>query len=153
MPESLESVLLTATQTTLETTAFMFADLDAPEEVAAEPTVVATVRFTGAHAGAVSIDFPVRLMPQLAANVLGEEETPSDDMQRDAVGELANIVCGTVLPALDEKGKYALGAPALGTTAAVDATSLRVATAVLYVEGARVCASLWACTPETAGVA
>jgi CheY-specific phosphatase CheX len=150
MPESLQSVLIAMTQAALETTAFMFAEPGAPEptDLADDPpSCLATVTFSGAHVGALSIEFPLRLLPVLAANVLGEEESPPDEMQRDALGELANIICGNVLPALDPRGKYSLGAPVVGERATQlcrDATC--VASGELQLEGDRVGASLWICS-------
>ena len=121
MPESLESVLVGATQAALEKTAFMFAEPGTPEAAdigQVPPPVVATVAFTGSHHGAFAIAFPARLLPVLAVNVLGEEDAPDDETQRDALGELANIICGNVLPALNPEGKYSLGPPAVGGSSA-----------------------------------
>ncbi|MCZ6874245.1 MAG: chemotaxis protein CheX, partial [bacterium] len=38
------------------------------------------------------------LLPSLAANMLGEDKPPSEDQQHDALCEVANVVCGNVLP-------------------------------------------------------
>jgi CheY-specific phosphatase CheX len=154
MSESLEAVLIGATQTALETTAFLFAEPFAPRAEEAAPAAepfVATVRFSGAHHGAFSIEFPARLLPVLATNVLGEDEAPGDELQRDALGELANIICGNVLPALDPAGKYSLGPPAVSVAAAVvSGDAARVAMGELQVDGERVSMSLWICAPASA---
>jgi CheY-specific phosphatase CheX len=154
MPEPLESVLVAATQAALETTAFMFAEPGTPEpaELAdGPPPCVATVTFSGAHVGALSVELPLRLLPVLAANVLGEDETPGDDMQRDALGELANIICGNVLPALDPAGRYSLGPPLVGEgVSKVCRDAVCVASGTLQLEGDRVGASLWLCSPVPA---
>ena len=153
MPEAIGDVLAGATQIALETTAFLFAepgaqaadaDADAPP-----PTFVATVAFEGAHSGALTVEFPARLMPVLAANVLGEDDSPSDETQRDALGELANIICGNVLPAFDPGGKYSLGPPSVakGAPAAFDASAACVGSAELQVDGERVGASFWLRAP------
>lgn len=153
MPDSLEAVLVGATQSALEKTAFLFAEPGAPEADAADgglPAVAATVAFTGSHHGAFSIAFPARLLPVLAVNVLGEDDAPDDETQRDALGELANIICGNVLPALNPEGKYSLGPPTVGgPSAAVDADAVRVARGDMQVEGERVEASLWLRAPGT----
>ncbi len=148
MSESLETVLVGATQAALERTAFLFAEAGAPvaddTADAPPPPFVATVAFTGAHDGAFSIEFPARLLPVLATNVLGEEESPSEEMQRDALGELANIICGNVLPALDPNGKYSLGSPTVGYSHAVaGGDAVRVAAGDLQVENEKVGAALW----------
>ena len=122
MPESLEAVLVGATQSALEKTAFLFAEPGAPADSAddaAHDAVFATVAFSGSHHGAFSIAFPETLLPVLAVNVLGEEEVPDSATQRDALGELANIICGNILPALNPEGKYSLGPPAVGGAPAV----------------------------------
>jgi CheY-specific phosphatase CheX len=151
MPESLEAVLVGATQSALETTAFLFAEPGAPpadDARGAPAPLVATVSFTGSHEGALCIEFPARLMAVFAANVLGDEETPDEGTQRDALGELANIVCGNVLPALNPEGKYSLGPPAVGDAPAVVAgAAVCIASGEMQVEGEKVGASLWLCAP------
>ena len=147
---------LGATQSALETTAFLIAepgaqaadaDADADADAAVPPPpFVATVAFEGARSGAFRIEFPARILPVLAANVLGEDESPSEETQRDALGELANIICGNVLPAFDPGGSYSLAPPAVvkGPPVALDAGSRcawRLRT--LQVDGERVGASFW----------
>lgn len=153
MPESLEAVLVGATQSALEKTAFLFAEPGAPEPAPGgegQAAVVATVAFAGSHHGAFSIAFPARLLPVLAVNVLGEDDAPDDATQRDALGELANIICGNVLPALNPDGKYSLGPPAVGgSSAAVAPDSVRVAFGDMQVEGEKIEASLWLSAPGT----
>jgi CheY-specific phosphatase CheX len=161
MRESLESILVGATQRALETTAFLFAEPGAPDATDGDAStadaagcdrasVAATVTFTGSHNGALCIEFPVRLLPVLAANVLGEEDAPDEATQHDALGELANIVCGNVLPELNPDGKYSLGPPAVGAVAAVvPGDAARVASGDMQVEGGKVATSLWLCAPGT----
>jgi len=153
MPESLEAVLVGATQSALEKTAFLFAEPGAPADSAddaAHDAVFATVAFSGSHHGAFSIAFPETLLPVLAVNVLGEEEVPDSATQRDALGELANIICGNVLPALDPDGKYSLGSPVVGTVpVGVGGDAVRVAFGDLNVEGERVVTALWLRAPRT----
>jgi CheY-specific phosphatase CheX len=154
MPESLEAVLVGATQRAIETTAFLFAEpgvAATDDAVVSPPPFVATVAFWGAHDGALSIEFPARLLPVLAMNVLGEEDTPGEDMQRDALGELANIICGNVLPSLDPDGKFSLGPPAVSAAPADVAGGLaRVATGELQIEGEKVGTTLWLRAPRSA---
>ncbi len=153
MPESLEAVLVGATQSALEKTAFLFAEPGAPaaaDDDAAHDTVFATVAFSGSHRGAVSISFPANLLPVLAVNVLGEEEAPDAATQLDALGELANIICGNVLPALNPEGKYSLGSPAVGAAPAVIARdAVRVAAGDMQIDGEKVETALWLCAPGT----
>jgi hypothetical protein len=40
------------------------------------------------------------LLPQIANNMLGDDDLRPDYQQRDALGELANVICGNLLPQL-----------------------------------------------------
>jgi CheY-specific phosphatase CheX len=152
MPESLEAVLVGATQSALEKTAFLFAEPGVPDAPSDEavPPVFATVAFSGSHHGALSVEFPAKLLPVLAVNVLGEEDAPDAATQFDALGELANIICGNVLPALNPDGKYSLGAPAISGAPAVAAgDAVRVAAGDMQIDGEKVETALWICAPGT----
>jgi hypothetical protein len=153
MPESLEAVLVGATQSALEKTAFLFADPGAPaaiDGVVVPPAVFATVAFSGSHHGAFSIAFPANLLPVLAVNVLGDEDAPDAATQRDALGELANIICGNILPALNPDGKYSLGSPAVGgEPAVIVGDAVRVASGDMQIDGEKVETALWLCAPGT----
>ena len=39
-------------------------------------------------------------IPIIAANMLGEEDAPSKTLQYDALGEIANVICGNMLPGI-----------------------------------------------------
>jgi len=153
MPESLEAVLLSATQSALEKTAFLFAEPGVAAACDGDPApsaVFATVAFSGSHHGAFSIAFPESLLPVLAVNVLGEEEAPDEATQRDALGELANIICGNILPALNPEGKYSLGPPAVGgAPAVITRYAVRVASGDMQIDGEKVETALWLCAPGT----
>ena len=73
---------------------------------------------------AVSIDFkgPVRgtllvvingdILPGLASNMLGEDDAPSALRQEDALKELANVICGNLLPLIaDPAAVFDVGEP------------------------------------------
>ena len=38
------------------------------------------------------------VLPLIAANMLGVDETPSESQQDDALGEIINVICGNMLP-------------------------------------------------------
>jgi hypothetical protein len=59
-----------------------------------------SVRFDGAGRGRVVIAVSDTLLPAIARNMLGADAAPEPRLQRDALGELANVLCGTLLPAL-----------------------------------------------------
>ena len=86
---------------TIESLALMFlmTEEDAcvldPEDV-----TVAHVDFTGPFNGSLALSVTEELLPELAANMLGrpgEQDVPVED-QEDALKELANVICGNILP-------------------------------------------------------
>jgi CheY-specific phosphatase CheX len=40
------------------------------------------------------------MLTQLAANMLGDEAQSNELMERDSLGEIANVICGNALPAI-----------------------------------------------------
>ena len=55
------------------------------------------------------------MLPGLAANMLGVDEAPGSAEQADALGELANVLCGNLLPAIaGEQHVFILEAPGPG---------------------------------------
>ena len=70
------------------------------------------IRFEGPRSGMISLILPAALAKLMSKNFLGlEEEEPSKSQTCDMAAELANIISGNVLPALDQKGSYALSLP------------------------------------------
>lgn len=52
------------------------------------------------------------LLAVLAANMLGDDEPLAAEVQRDALGEMANVICGNALPAIfGKKEVFRLEAP------------------------------------------
>lgn len=91
----------------LEKYAFVFSD---PVDVGGveEPAnvLLAQVTFSGAALGELQVAMPMDLAAEIAANVLGSEPseiTPA--LLSDAVGELANVLCGNLLKALTTPDK------------------------------------------------
>lgn len=60
------------------------------------------VRFRGPVDGAVVVRGDAGLLEALAANMLGSETTPPLPLQLDALGEIANVICGNVLPVAED---------------------------------------------------
>lgn len=76
-----------------------------PEEDPAPPIVdgrAAVVRFGGPVSGAFKLTVNSEMLPQLAANMLGleDESASTPEEQNDALKELANVLCGNLLPAI-----------------------------------------------------
>ena len=91
----------------LEKYAFVFADpVEADESQEPANVLLANVAFAGAAQGELQVALPMELAAEIAANVLGSEPseiTPS--LLSDAVGELANVLCGNLLKALTTPDK------------------------------------------------
>ncbi len=112
------SPLLTAATSTFESLALLFvesppsgAQLDAPL------THAVRVAFAGPCAGALDVAVSDDVAVALAANMLGldpDAVRADADVRHDAVGELANVVCGNVLPLVaGREAVFHLAAPAV----------------------------------------
>lgn len=124
MPTSLQQPLITATTSTFEGLGFVMALGEAP--VADAPPHAVQVRFRGPRAGRVELRVTDGLLAAASANMLGVDAAPAEAMQRDALGELANVITGAVVPALDGPlAVYRLDAPAACDAAAADAPAAR----------------------------
>jgi CheY-specific phosphatase CheX len=90
--------LFTAAASTFEDLACLL-PTDQLDEVqaSADPEAEAHVAFTGPFAGTLVVRMHGRLLPLVAANMLGTDE-PSQSLQLDALGEIANVLCGNLLP-------------------------------------------------------
>ncbi len=90
-----------------------------PEEDAidsAPGSTAATVSFDGAFQGQFAIAIADQMLPALATNMLGLEEEVSSTLsqQHDALKELANVVCGNLLPEIaGPQAEFRVGAPEL----------------------------------------
>jgi CheY-specific phosphatase CheX len=94
-----EKHLRRATVLTFEELGFLLPELDLREEqVTAATRAGVYVDFAGPFRGRIIVKIGSELLPVLAANMLGQEETPNLDQQRDAQGEIANVICGNLLP-------------------------------------------------------
>lgn len=100
MNQHLAQALLQAAALTFEDLGFMLPtpELDAQQQSLALDTAV-SVSFHGPQSGRLVILTCREMLPMLAANMLGEEEA-SEQQQRDALGEVANVICGNMLPGL-----------------------------------------------------
>ena len=109
-----ETSLLRVASSTFEDLGFLFADRELSEaqrSAALEGAV--SVSFTGAFEGRVEVRIFGGVLPVLAMNMLGEDEPPSPSVQCDALGEMANVICGNLLPQLaGSREIFRLSAPA-----------------------------------------
>lgn len=83
---------------TFEELCFFFAmPLLTDEQREAETDAAMSVRFRGPLSGRLVVRLAGGMLPMLASNMLGDADGNSA-MQRDALGEVANVVCGNLLP-------------------------------------------------------
>ncbi len=92
---------------------FFFAEVDLTEEQEEAPLEgAARVRFVGPMTGLIEVRIAGGIMGEIAANMLGQDEPPGVEVQRDALGELTNVICGNLLPALaGARGVFDLSQP------------------------------------------
>ncbi len=103
MPQELVATLVDATRDVFAT--MVFKDVtaaDPPHPVSgtawphAGPRVVATVSFTGYRCGCVSIYSTLEAANAIAGGMLGIEPASVNGQMADAIGEIANMVAGTL---------------------------------------------------------
>lgn len=99
MNQQLETALWQAAARTFEEFSFLFPN---PQTSQCDnpPYAAAIIHFHGLFEGTLEITASAELLPVLACNMLGTDETPTANLQRDALGEIANVVCGNFLPDL-----------------------------------------------------
>ncbi len=100
-----QQILFETTQRVFEEAAFALVDEpdETPEPVAdAGPVLSAAVEFSGQFSGKLAISAPEEFVKILATNMLGVDEDDPDAQQKcgDALGEILNMVCGNLLPAI-----------------------------------------------------
>lgn len=115
-------------------TAVSAAEQDAP--AAASRELTAGVRFTGAPSGMFTLAIGEAPARRIACNFLGaEDETALADSQvSEVIGELANMICGSVLSRLESNTTFDIGQPA-PLTGTEPIPALAAARCALDVEG------------------
>lgn len=111
--KTLPSQLIRATRSTFEDLGFMAATVELLEEQSGEALVHgAVVEFTGPVSGSLDVQVTRDLAATIATNMLGVDQTEDTEMHADALGEVANVICGNVVPALaDPSAVFALMPP------------------------------------------
>ena len=86
----------------------------ATEQRAATWDSAVEISFRGPIQGSLVLAAAGRILPLLVANMLGESGEMTRELQRDALGELANVICGILLPKLaGDREVFDLQAPRL----------------------------------------
>lgn len=115
---SARSALLQAASSTFECLGFLLVD-EEPDEVqegARELEAACRVRFRGPISGALEMEVFGDVLGELAANMMGRDDAPPAEVCREALGEVANVICGNVLPAVaGTHAVFDLSAPETGT--------------------------------------
>jgi chemotaxis protein CheY-P-specific phosphatase CheC len=101
MSKKLETELYKAATLAFEEVVFLLPTPEINEQQLNTPVEAAvSVEFEGPFSGNLLLRVCGGLLPVIAANMLGEEEVKSQNLQYDALGEIANIICGNMLPGI-----------------------------------------------------
>lgn len=104
MDQTVGKILSIVALETLEKMAFIFGTYDEDDASAGtqERPVTTQVQFNGQFSGTLEIRIAASVLPELAANMLGIDESGpiGVECQQDALREIANVVCGRLLPLL-----------------------------------------------------
>lgn len=156
----LHTALATATTSTFEELALLLvvapeARPDAPAAAPADaprPPCGVRVDFDGPWSGSVVVRVDEAVLDASAANMLGIAAAPDAAARRDALGEIANVICGNVLPAIAGRAAvFALQAPRwVGMADAACAPADERVVATLAVDEGRVLVELQVPAPLVA---
>jgi CheY-specific phosphatase CheX len=113
MSNRLQTVLLQATVSTFEEMGYILPTHEIDEDqLLAKRAISVSIDFKGPMEGMFVLHTYGQWLSILAANMMGEDDSPSEKLQQDAVGEVANIICGNILQSLvDPDTKYQLDSP------------------------------------------
>ncbi len=159
MSSTMDQSLSQTTAATFEELALLFPEYEpSPEQEAAPLDVTVSVDFRGPFTGRLVVSASACILPAIASNMLGEASGRQPPLQRDALGEVANVICGNLLPSIaGAEAVFHLSAPRVHDA---DETPSRdgdapSATATFGVESGRVATSLYVfgAMPEAATVA
>jgi chemotaxis protein CheY-P-specific phosphatase CheC len=145
MLPALDDALHQAAVTTFEQVVFLLPDTPPDERQRARPVIAfASIAFAGPATGMLLVRAGEGLLPTLAANMLGQD-LDSELLQLDALGEIANIICGQIFPHLDTFRAFQQQPPQVGTIGAdtVAAAGEPHARVELGLESSRVDVLLW----------
>ena len=99
MSKKLEMGLYKAATLTFEDLGFLLPTQEIDEQqLNAQVEAVVSVDFEGPFSGKLLLRVCGGLLPIIATNMLGEADVPSKNLQYDALGEIANVICGNMLP-------------------------------------------------------
>jgi hypothetical protein len=113
MTRKLETELYKAAILAFEGLGFLLPTPEIDEQqLNARVDAAVSVDFEGPFSGKLLLRVSGGLLPIIATNMLGEQKIPSKALQHDALGEIANVICGNMLPAVGgSKHVFHVGAP------------------------------------------
>ncbi len=107
--------LAEVTADTMEKLAFLFASpMESPPSLEERALSTVQVGFAGTRTGGLELSLSQPALAELAANMLGvmEGEPLGAEQQLDALKELANVICGNILPVLaGDTAEFTIDAP------------------------------------------
>jgi chemotaxis protein CheY-P-specific phosphatase CheC len=99
MSKKLEMELYKAATLTFEELGFLLPTQEIDEQqLNAQFEAAVSVNFEGPFSGKLFLRIFGGLLPIIATNMLGDDGIPSKNLQYDALGEIANVICGNMLP-------------------------------------------------------
>ena len=105
--------------------------------------VAVTVSFNGPLSGRLVLRASSEILPGIAENMLGADGEYSPAVQRDALGELANVICGNLLPMMGgAEAVFVLSAPQEYRTGGEPHRCSPVARACIGIDNGRAVAQL-----------
>jgi len=109
----MEQCLSQTLAATFEELALTCADFNLSDTQRAAPVDVAmAVSFSGPLNGWLVLKATSHILPAIAENMLGSDIVDDPSVERDALGELANVICGNLLPLIGgAQAVFVLSAP------------------------------------------
>jgi hypothetical protein len=99
MEKELQEALSKVMFMTFEELGFVFPEAEMTlDQANAEPEIAVETDFFGPFEGKVILQICGGLVEVISTNMLGSDAPPVLNLQQDAMRELANVVCGNLLP-------------------------------------------------------
>ena len=99
MNSSAEKILYRKAALIFEELGFLMPRSDSVE-VSQANRISAIINFKGPFSGCLLVSLSSDMLPQLSSNMLGATEQSNETLERDSLGEIANVICGNALPAI-----------------------------------------------------
>ncbi len=109
----LQTTLYSATASTFEALALLCPSVEIGKEQRLTPLAGgARVTFDGPLRGMLVLSVTEDVLDAAATNMLARDDPPELSMQHDAICELANVICGSLLPQIaGRRALFRLGVP------------------------------------------